>query len=549
MSDMSTQRHYEREFVRTFFTSPTAVEEEDDTARMLRGAAGLRGMQAPDVWVPDNEDATAPSMRDEGAQNIVEVVSENGADFPGEIHPRVVWHREDPATRYQGFKHMLEIADPENGAVEYIDGFVIPEVGDIDDWKKADEFFTIVENEHGLEEGSLSMSVIIESGAAELAMGDLREEMGKPSNNLERLFMLVDGEVDYTKDMRAMTPTGELPPWPELRHNTSRGAAAAGLVAVDGPYDDIRNIEGYEERMTENRAKGMTGIWSLTPGQVVAANTAPLPPESGSWLIEVGDREIELEDEGERQVYDGDDVEIEETDGGYVLAEAGNRVVRAVMAGAITGETSFEPVELDVACPFCGAPTEAHHRTELLDVSCTECEGMLGGEAVPEGSLLLQVVPPAGVTGRTPEAAARAALQYVYLRVQATVEGVCPECAGTVSGSLTVCEDHDASDGLCPACDSRYAAWPRRTCDNCKFSTIYPVWFRALSHPEVAALCRRHEVDPGPALSWETWAALTPVGTRVAATDPLAVEVTLSLGDESVTATLDRSMDVVDASG
>ena len=240
---------------------------------------------------------------------------------------------------------------------------------------------------------------------------------------------------------------------------------------------------------------------------------------------------------------------VRKTDGGYVLAEAGNRVVRAVMAGAITGETSFEPVELDVACPFCGAPTEAHHRTELLDVSCTECEGMLGGEAVPEGSLLLQVVPPAGVTGRTPEAAARAALQYVYLRVQATVEGVCPECAGTVSGSLTVCEDHDASDGLCPACDSRYAAWPRRTCDNCKFSTIYPVWFRALSHPEVAALCRRHEVDPGPALSWETWAALTPVGTRVAATDPLAVEVTLSLGDESVTATLDRSMDVVDVSG
>ncbi len=232
-----------------------------------------------------------------------------------------------PATRYEGFQQMLDITDPENGAVEHIDGFVIPEVGDIDDWKKADEFFTIVEHEHGLDEGSLAMSVIIESGEAELAMCDLREEMGKPSNNLERLFLLVDGEVDYTKDMRAMTPTGELPAWPELRHNTSRGASAAGCIAVDGPYDDIRDVEGYRERMTDNRAKGMTGIWSLTPGQVVEANTAPLPPKTGSWLLDAGGEEVELEAEDGKQVYDGDDLSLEQvSDGGYVLQAGGDRL-------------------------------------------------------------------------------------------------------------------------------------------------------------------------------------------------------------------------------
>jgi len=324
---MSVTRHYDREFVRTFFTSPTAVDGEEDSAKMLRSAGQLRGLQAPDVWVPDNEDATAPNMREEGVQNIIEVVSEQGAEFPGEIHPRVVWHRESPTTRYQGFQQMLEITDPDNGAVEHIDGFVIPEVGDIDDWKKADEFFTIIEHEHGLEEGSLSMSVIVESGEAELAMGDLREEMGKPSNNLERMFLLVDGEVDYTKDMRAMTPTGELPPWPELRHNTSRGASAAGLIAVDGPYDDIRDVEGYRERMKDNRAKGMTGIWSLTPGQVVEANTAPLPPKTGSWLLEVGGQEVELEEQDGKQVYDGDDLSLEtDGEGGYVLQAGGERL-------------------------------------------------------------------------------------------------------------------------------------------------------------------------------------------------------------------------------
>ncbi|MDQ2051800.1 malate synthase AceB [Natronolimnohabitans sp. A-GB9] len=307
-----TDRLHDRKFVRTFFTTPTAVEGEDDSAKMLRRAAQLRGMEAPDVWVPDNEDATAPSMRDEGVENMIDVISEHGADFPGEIHPRVVWHRESPTTRYQGFQQILELADPDNGAVEHLDGFVIPEVGDIDDWKKADEFVTIVENEYGLPEGSLAMSVIVESGEAELALADLREEMGNPSNNLERLFLLVDGEVDYTKDMRAITPTGELPPWPELRHNTSRGASAAGLIAIDGPYDDIRDVDGYHERMTENQAKGMLGIWSLTPGQVVEANKSPLPPETGSWHLEVDDREVELEEEDGRYVYDGDEIDLEE---------------------------------------------------------------------------------------------------------------------------------------------------------------------------------------------------------------------------------------------
>ena len=305
------KRLHERKFVRTFFTTPTAEQGEDDSAKKLRSAIELRGMQAPDVWVPDNEDATAPNMRDEGAENIADVVAEKGEEFPGEIHPRVVWHRDSPETRYKGFQHMLEIVDPENGAVENIDGFVIPEVGDLDDWKKADEFMTIVENEYGLEEGSLGMSVIIESGTAELEMGRLRDEIGKPSNNLERMFLLVDGEVDYTKDMRAITPTGALPDWHELRHNTSRAASAVGLIAVDGPFDDIRDVAGYRQRMTENQAMGQLGIWSLTPGQVVEANKAPLPPEKGYWLIDEDGDEVELEAEDGVQHYTGDKISLE----------------------------------------------------------------------------------------------------------------------------------------------------------------------------------------------------------------------------------------------
>jgi bifunctional (S)-malyl-CoA lyase/thioesterase len=155
-------------------------------------------------------------------------------------------------------------------------------------------------------------------------MGKLREEMGKPTNNLQRLFLLVDGEVDYTKDMRAITPTGELPAWPELRHNTSRAASAAGLISVDGPFDDIRDIDGYHARITDNSAKGMLGIWSLTPTQVVEANKSALPPQEGYWLAEVEGREVELDEEDGVQVYTGDRISLSETDDGYHLAVGGD---------------------------------------------------------------------------------------------------------------------------------------------------------------------------------------------------------------------------------
>ena len=154
-------------------------------------------------------------------------------------------------------------------------------------------------------------------------MGELRAEMGKPTNNLERLFMLVIGEVDYTKDMRAITPTGNLPSWPEVRHNTSRGASAAGLISVDGPFDDIRDVEGYRERMTGNQAKGMLGIWSLTPGQVVEANQSPLPPETSRWRIDAGGRTVDLEESEGVQVYDGSRVSLEESGGSYTLRVGG----------------------------------------------------------------------------------------------------------------------------------------------------------------------------------------------------------------------------------
>jgi bifunctional (S)-malyl-CoA lyase/thioesterase len=68
----------------------------------------------------------------------------------------------------------------------------------------------------------------------------------------------------------------------------------------------------------------MTGIWALTPNQVVEANTSPLPPKTGSWLLEVGGEDVELDSVDGNEVYDGGGVGLEETDDGtYVLRVGG----------------------------------------------------------------------------------------------------------------------------------------------------------------------------------------------------------------------------------
>ncbi|MFB6176904.1 MAG: malate synthase, partial [Halobaculum sp.] len=80
----------------------------------------------------------------------------------------------------------------------------------------------------------------------------------------------------------------------------------------------------YRERMEANRAMGMTGIWSLTPEQVEVANRAPLPPETGTWLLSVGDDSTELTRRDDTFVYEGADVSLEQLgEDSYRLAVGG----------------------------------------------------------------------------------------------------------------------------------------------------------------------------------------------------------------------------------
>jgi beta-methylmalyl-CoA/(S)-malyl-CoA lyase len=260
---------------RTFQTAPAAVPE-DDTAKYLRSGLTSEGFQAPDWLVPDIEDGTAPDMKEQGLENTVDLVPEY--DFSGAIWPRVEWSYEDASFRERG-REQIDRLIAEIG--EEIDGVVVPKVGRLADVKRAAETVADAEAEHDLPEGSIGLSIIIETGRAR---SDLREisEFGADS----RLTALVFGPVDYAAELGARDVGDGHPRWDGLLERLSNEASAAGLLAIGGPFDDLfkeragltyYNADAYAEQVEHEAHLGLDGSWSLYPKQTIQANTVHMP--------------------------------------------------------------------------------------------------------------------------------------------------------------------------------------------------------------------------------------------------------------------------------
>ncbi len=237
---------------------------------------------------------------------------------------------------------------------------------------------------------------------------------------------------------------------------------------------------------------------------------------------------------------------VRKTDEGYTLRQAGYQVVRAVLTGGFTEDTTVGPEELSIECPFCAGTVESTYHDEVLYVQCTECPGMAGGDNYYAGTITELPFPPAALSNRTPDEVARAYLTWIYSRNRSMAAEVCPECAGPMETETDVCECHDCGSEFCEACQSRYACWTRATCQHCKFTASAPTYYALLEHPAVSHFFYRHGVSFEEGLTWDNWPAVAEVEEDVENADPLALHVTFSADDETLTVELDESLEVVD---
>lgn len=175
---------------------------------------------------------------------------------------------------------------------------------------------------------------------------------------------------------------------------------------------------------------------------------------------------------------------VERAPEGYVIRRAGTHVVRAILAGTVTDDPSFGPVELDETCYRCGASITVSYSDGRLYTRCTACEGAIDADG---GAITAHSVPPAGIADRSLSGVVRAACVNYVAEIDLLCAGVCPVCAGRVDPELRVCAEHSVPDGgLCSSCGTEPRVSAAATCRNCRFHRVFVPVFAAHDHPVVA---------------------------------------------------------------
>lgn len=249
---------------------------------------------------------------------------------------------------------------------------------------------------------------------------------------------------------------------------------------------------------------------------------------------------------------------VEEADEGYRLSNAGQKIVRAVIAGAGLEERSLPPTDIPRSCQRCGSPVEIRYEDQRLILSCTACEGKLGPhstERTPAGTLVVHDgFNPSGLVGRTPEEVFVAATIEYHRIVTMIIRGICPECSGPIEESLRICEDHSADPGqICPSCGTGDEARVSYVCSVCKYDISYPAWVAAFDHPAIVSFLYDHGFEGAHNLedaeaAGRVWERLFRTQELVSR-DPVRIQVTLTDEGEALELALDGELDVIDIQG
>lgn len=249
---------------------------------------------------------------------------------------------------------------------------------------------------------------------------------------------------------------------------------------------------------------------------------------------------------------------VRKTEDGYALRQAGRRIVEAVLSGAITETPVVEPTRIDHPCHYCGSSIEVSFRTDRVVSYCTECAGKSerptdqSGQFAPmdNGYLGVLPLPSAGVKNRTVTEIFEAAWTWTNIEFLTEASGICSRCSAPFEESVTVCEDHDTTDGLCEQCGSRHAVEFYATCTNCINDLRGPFVFRLVADTDLLAFLTDHGLNPV-APSGEEIHEVDRIhmnyDEEVRSVDPFEARFTFAVDDETLTLTVDDDLSVIDA--
>jgi citrate lyase subunit beta / citryl-CoA lyase len=227
--------------------------------RFLQKAQGL----AADEVFLDLEDAVSPLAKQDARGLIVDAL--NTGDWAGQT--RAV--RVNDWTTEWTYRDVVTVVE---GAGANLDCVMLPKVQDAGHIVALDLLLSQVEKAVGLEPGRIGIEAQIEN-----ARGLVNVDAIAAAS--PRLETIVFGPADFMAsiNMKSLV-VGEQPPgypadaYHYILMRILMAARSHDLQAIDGPYLQVRNVDGFREVARRSAALGYDGKWVLHPDQIAAAN-------------------------------------------------------------------------------------------------------------------------------------------------------------------------------------------------------------------------------------------------------------------------------------
>ena len=222
----------------------------------------------------DCEDAVVPDDKLSARRNIIEALND------------IDWGNKTVSVRINGldthymYRDVVEIVEM---AGNKLDTLLIPKVGHPSDVYMVDCLLSQIEQAKKLD-GQIGIECLIET-----ALGGANVmSIAQSSRRLEALHF---GVADYAASMRARTVNiGGLNPdyqcdgaigdqWHAALVNVVTACRAYGLRAIDGPFGDFIDSDGYRAAAKRAAALGYEGKWAIHPRQIELANEIMSPKD------------------------------------------------------------------------------------------------------------------------------------------------------------------------------------------------------------------------------------------------------------------------------
>ncbi|HYW03356.1 MAG TPA: CoA ester lyase [Gammaproteobacteria bacterium] len=222
--------------------------------KMMAKAAGSDA----DLVFLDLEDSVAPNAKAGARAGIVAAL--NGLDWGDKTRAVRINNLETPFA----WRDIIEVVE---GAGESLDIIIVPKIKAARDVWWVDVLLSQMEEALGLTR-RIGLEVLIEEVEAMIDV----ENIARASDRLEAIIF---GPGDYSASQGIRVTdiggTSEGYPgdlWHYARNKIAIAARAAGIDAIDGPYANFGDPDGYRREAARAATLGFAGKWAIHPSQI-----------------------------------------------------------------------------------------------------------------------------------------------------------------------------------------------------------------------------------------------------------------------------------------